>query len=59
MASVISGLPDLTGYIKSQDLAIQATFTYVGAEKRNAGFIPRYSTTGVPLVFAPENAFGG
>jgi hypothetical protein len=41
MASVIGGLPDLSGFIKSQNLVVSATFPYIGAERRVTGFIPR------------------
>lgn len=41
MASVIGGLPDLSGFIKSQNLVVSATFPYIGAERRVSGFIPR------------------
>ena len=42
MASVIGGLPDLTGYIKSQNLVSQAQFPYVEAKRRIVGFLPRH-----------------
>lgn len=40
-ASVIGGLPDLSGYVKSQHLATPAVFDDVGPESFRPGFLPR------------------
>lgn len=41
MASVIGGLPDLSGFVKSQNLAVSATFPYVAADRLAPAFVPR------------------
>jgi hypothetical protein len=50
MASVIGGLPDLTGYIKSQNLVVRTQFPYIGVERRMIGFLPRH----MPALDLPE-----
>ncbi len=41
MASTIEGLHNLTGYVKSRDLAVPASFPYVPLEPQHPAFIPR------------------
>ena len=41
MASTIQGLHNLTGYLKSCDLAVAMSFPYVPLESWHPGFIPR------------------
>src|SRR5262249_14475214 len=41
MASTIEGLPNLTGYVKSRDLAVPASFAFLGLEACFPSFIPR------------------
>jgi len=41
MASTIEGLHNLTGYLKSRDLAVATSFPYLPLESRHPGFIPR------------------
>ncbi len=41
MASTIEGLHNLTGYIKSHDLVVWATFPRMDAQKVHPGFMPR------------------
>ena len=41
MDSVIQGLPNLSGYLKSQNLVVPVTFPWVPPERKQRGFIPR------------------
>jgi len=41
MDSVIQGLPNLSGYLKSQDLVVPVAFPWVPPERKQRGFIPR------------------
>jgi len=41
MASTIEGLHNLTGYVKSRDLAVAATFPRVDAQPSHPAFLPR------------------
>jgi hypothetical protein len=41
MASTIEGLHNLTGYVKSRDLAVPASFAFLPMEARYPSFIPR------------------
>ena len=41
MASTIEGLPNLTGYIKSRDLMVAASFPRVDAQLCHPAFLPR------------------
>lgn len=41
MASTIEGLPNLTGYIKSRDLVVAASFPRVDARPCHPAFLPR------------------
>jgi hypothetical protein len=41
MASTIGGLPNLTGYLKSQDFVVPISFPYLQPVLRQPGFLPR------------------
>ena len=41
MASTIEGLPNLTGYIKSRDLVVAASFPRVDVQSCRPAFLPR------------------
>ena len=41
MDSVIQGLANLSGYLKSQNLVVPVTFPWVPPERKQRGFIPR------------------
>ena len=41
LPSTIQGLPNLTGYVKSRDLVIPATFCYAEHQEAHSGFEPR------------------
>lgn len=41
MASEISGLPSLHGYMKSENLVVQLSFPYITLPKLQRGFVPR------------------
>ena len=41
MESVIQGLPNLSGYLKSQNLVVPVTVPWVPPERKQRGFIPR------------------
>ena len=53
MASAIGGLQDLSGFIKSQNLVVSATFPYIPAEQRAVSFVPR-PINGLDLFVSPE-----
>ena len=41
MASIIEGLHNLTGYIKSRDLVVPVSFPYLKLEAKHPAFLPR------------------
>jgi hypothetical protein len=49
MDSVIQGLPNLSGYLKSQNLVVPVTFPWVPRERKQRGFIPRPMEANAPL----------
>ncbi len=49
MDSVIQGLPNLSGYLKSQNLVVPATFPWVPPERKQRGFIPRPIEANTPV----------
>ena len=51
LASSIEGLPNLAGYLKSKDLVVPASFSYVKSSQIHPGFQPRMLTGLEPLVF--------
>jgi hypothetical protein len=58
MDSVIQGLPNLSGYLKSQNLVAPVTFPWVPPVRKQRGFIPRAMeahTPGESIVTQPPN----
>ena len=58
MDSVIQGLPNLSGYLKSQNLVVPVTFPWVPPERKQRGFIPRPMeayTPGQSIAAQPPN----
>jgi hypothetical protein len=49
MDSVIQGLPNLSSYLKSQNLVVRANFPWVPPERKQRGFIPRKIEEPVPV----------
>ena len=48
MDSVIQGLPNMSGYLKSQNLVVPVTFPWVPPERKQRGYIPRPMETYTP-----------
>jgi len=58
MDSVIQGLPNLSGYLKSQNLVLPMSFPWVPPERKQRGFIPRpvdAHTAGESIAAQPPN----
>ena len=48
MDSVIQGLPNLSGYLKSRNLVVPISFPWVPPERKQRGYIPRPMEANTP-----------
>jgi hypothetical protein len=55
MASTIGGLPNLTGYLKSQEFVVPMSFPYLQPVLRQPGFLPR-PLPELEVLSVPEQA---
>jgi hypothetical protein len=56
MASTIEGLHNLTGYVKSRDLVVPASFPYLKLQTKQPAFVPRALPELEPLILARSAA---
>ena len=56
MASTIEGLHNLTGYIKSRDLVVAASFSYLKLKTKHPAFVPRALPELEPLTLPKSEA---